>query len=169
MRQTIRNIKIGVRNIVAHLSIIVPQVGNYARNTADACILFAKGLDNSHIKGNVIYVMAASPQGAGTFCLYRYPSPYGRSCVSCHRPPFFYVIKQRHARISGAGIGGHRRVLSGLFQPQHQASTARHGRNQAISGHRYIRHPWPFHISEPAQSHARDNRLKGTKICSRKS
>ena len=80
------NIKAG---IVAKMGTIMLMWRNYARNTADACRRAANGLVNAGIAGNVIDVVAASPQGAGTHSLNRYPSPYGRLCALRHRPPFF--------------------------------------------------------------------------------
>lgn len=90
---------------VAKMSTIMLMWSNCARNTADACIQIAKGLVNAGIAGNVISVVAASPQGAGTHSLNRYPSPYGRLCALRHRPPFFLCKTKGYADRRGfAGI-----------------------------------------------------------------
>ncbi len=99
-------------DIVAKMSTIMLMWYNYARNTADACIQIAKGLVNAGIAGNVISVVAASPQGAGTHSLNRYPSPYGRLCALRHRPPFFlcktigYADRRGFAGIAEFGVHG---------------------------------------------------------------
>ena len=80
------NMKVG---IVAKMGTIMLMWRNYARNTADACRGIAKSLVGTEITGKVLSVVAASPQGAGTHSLNRYPSPYGRLCALRHRPPFF--------------------------------------------------------------------------------
>ncbi len=114
-------------DIVANMGTILPMMGNYTRNTADTCNSIAKGLENPDIAGNVICVVAASPQEAGTHSLNRYPSPYGRLCALWHRPPFFlniskgYGDKRSIARNGAVGIEAFDRgngiALSGVQDP----------------------------------------------------
>ncbi|VAW01870.1 hypothetical protein MNBD_ALPHA07-1734 [hydrothermal vent metagenome] len=93
-------------SIVAKIGTIMLMWWNYARNTADACGQTAKGLERGGFAGNVISVVAASPQGAGTHSLNRYPSPYGRLCALRRRPPFFRYITKRYVdRLGFSGIG----------------------------------------------------------------
>jgi len=123
VRRRIRNIRDGGGGIVAKMGTIMPMVRNYTRNTADMCGQIAKGLDNSDLVGNVDSVVAVSPQGAGTYSLNRYPSPYGRLCVSWHRSPIFPL------KTNGCA---HRRGIAGNCVPD--AEGFDRGRGMALSG-----------------------------------
>ncbi len=106
MKRGIGNIRAVAGGIVAKMGTIMPMVRNYARNTADTCIQIAKGLEHAGITGRFMTVVAASPQGAGTHSLNRYPSPYGRLCAFLHRPPFFLHKSTGYVDKRGfAGIG----------------------------------------------------------------
>lgn len=118
----------------------LPNGCENAQDTADAGAHRGTHFYSMQRGGKVAEVMEVLPQGAGTSCLIRYPSPIGRPCDPKHRPPTFHeklhnpVFQRKVAQIKHmSDVSFDHSLKVGFYAPRYKRAYAIRGSHKCKS------------------------------------